>query len=852
MTSNIKAERPGFAGAIYPINPGRRVVLGMPCFASLEQCPSVPELVVIVTPAPTVPGVVQQCVSLGVKSVIVISAGFKEIGAPGQALEDEIARILASGGGRTRLVGPNCFGIMDTVSGLNATFAATMYQTGNVAFLSQSGATMVCLMDWASQRGIGFRAAVSIGSMMDVNWCDLLTYLGNDPLTRAVVIYMESIGDARAFLAAAREVSLRKPIVVLKAGRTQAAAKAALSHTGSLAGRDEVLDEAFERAGVIRADTLAELMTMIEVLNFAPVPRGPNMVVVSHAGGPAVLAADALERYGAKLATVPAEVIAALDPLVPKNWSRSNPMDITGGALPTHFQACLDALKGVPDVDGVLVFDGPLALCPGSTIAQLVIAFAKEHPEKTVFACFMGGDELKNGTNILIRKGVPCFLQSDTACRTFATLWNYRKNVNELHAPPRPLPARDYAAAARECAALIKDVASEGRTILSESESKRLLASYGIPVSQTLPAKTPDEAARIATEMGFPVAVKVHSETVTHKSDVGGVVLGVRDEDGVRAAFAAIRANIERARPATAAQDFLGVTVQPMLDTSTGVELLLGAVSDAQFGPVIAFGTGGKLVEVYKDSALALPPLDSVTARRLMAKTKVYKALHGVRGMKPVDIDKLAEHLVSFSYLLQSHPEIKELDINPLFASGDRICAIDARVVLFARGERAPCAAIAPYPAQYNTDTLRVLRREDGELFAAWLKTSDRDALRCFLCTETLPANLDDRVFTVKLLYPEYDSAVTLAACDAGIRALVRVARLDKATASASYAVPKDAVPTLAAPIAAAAARAAKGEGYARLVTFLPEHSESARLLRTTLLALGYVTQQDGLLALTL
>jgi len=410
----------------------------------------------------------------------------------------------------------------------------------------------------------------------------------------------------------------------------------------------------------------------------------------------------------------------------------------------------------------------------------------------------------------------------------------------------------NYEAASEKCKSILNKVAGEKRTILSESESKKVLESYAIPISQTLPAKTADEAAKLAKEMGFPVVVKIHSETITHKSDVGGVILNVKSEDEVRDAYKTIHDNVAKIRPDTLEKDFLGVTIQPMLDINNGVELLLGAINDVQFGPVIPFGTGGKLVEIYKDSALALPPLNTITARRLVMKTKIYKALLGVRGMKPVDLDKLDDILIKFSYLLQNHPEIKELDINPLFASGERICAIDARVVLFGEGEKITRASIAPYPSQYNTDKLRVLKREDCELFAKWLVESDRDAMKCFLCTEKLPEDLNEHIYSVKLLYPEFDNAITIAACaNNSINGLVRVTRLDKSSVMSSYAIPKDSIDSVADDLIAAAANIAKGEKYSAIKAYFPDFSESAKLLRAKLVAAGY-KEQDGYLTLSL
>jgi len=728
VCTNVISE-PSFKGEVYPVNPTRKTVMGIPAFPSLDKCPTVPELVVIVTPAKTVPPIVGQCVDIGVKAVIIISSGFKEIGPEGQALEDQISEHLKRSKGKTRVVGPNCFGVMDTWSGLNATFAPQISTKGKSAMISQSGAMVCCILDWALQQGVGFASFASVGSMVDVNWGDLLEYYLHDENVRTIMIYMETIGNARGFIDAARRVSRKKPILLLKAGRTSAAAKAAVSHTGSLTGSDDVVDAALDRAGVIRVNTMSELFQLSEVVCNTAIPRGPNLAIVSHAGGPGVLASDAVAMGGGQLAEIPREVLERLDPQMPKHWSMSNPLDITGGALPDHYQKCLDEVGHLENVDGVLVFVGPLSMCPPTTVAANLKSFAQHHPDKTLVGVFLGGDDCQGARSLLRRSGVPVFVFTDEAAARFSTLWRYRHHLDELYRKVDPVleSARQVRHSIAEVDKIVNEVRETGRTVLSEAESKKILALCGVPISETIPAKTAEDAVAAAAKIGYPVVIKLHSETITHKSDVGGVILNVRDADAVKAAFETIQANIKRLYPEEWQKHFLGVSVQPMLEIEKGYEVLLGANSDPQFGPVVVFGTGGKLVEVYKDRTLILPPFTRSVARASMSQTKIYKALQGVRGQGPVNMEQLESLLVAFGDLAAYHPLIKEIDINPLFVSEGRICAIDARIVLWPKDtplSKIPIPAIRPYPQQYVREVegcvVRPLAPEDEDIWKEW------------------------------------------------------------------------------------------------------------------------------------
>ena len=684
-----------FGGTVYPVNPKRDNILGIRAYKNLQDLPERPDLIVLTTPAPTVPGLIKEAVDMGIPAAIVISAGFKEIGEQGREYERQIKETIT---GKMRLIGPNCLGVMNPITGMNATFAQTVARPGNLAFISQSGALCTAVLDWSLQEMVGFSAFVSIGSMLDVDWGDLITYFGNDPRTSSVVIYMESIGDPRSFLSAAREVSLVKPIIVIKAGRTAAAAKAAASHTGSLTGSDAVLDAAFRRSGVLRVDTIGDIFHMSEVLAKQPRPAGPRLCIVTNAGGPGVLATDALVQGGGELADISSETIEAFNKILPDAWSHNNPVDILGDAEPERYSKSLEIAAKDRSIDGMLVIMTPQGMTDPTRIAENLKPYAQSLG-KPILASWMGGTQVMAGEEILNRAGIPTFPFPDAAAQAFNYMWKYAYNLKGLYETPTARSTSDNIDR-QKAADIITHVRKTGRTVLTEFESKELLKAYGIPVTETRIATSSDAAVKTAENMGFPVVLKLHSETITHKTDVGGVQLNLRNADSVRAAYNSIETSV---RQKAGEGHFLGVTVQPMAKLD-GYEVILGSSLDAQFGPVLLFGSGGQLVEVYKDSALGLPPLNSTLARRMMEQTKIYKALKGVRGRKPVDLAALEELLVRFSQLIVEQPWIKELDINPLLASPERLLALDARVVIYGpemTEDKLPKAAIRPYPIQY-------------------------------------------------------------------------------------------------------------------------------------------------------
>lgn len=777
-----------FGGTVYPINPNRGSVLGIKAYRSLAAVPEQVELAVIVTPADTVPAVIGECIETGVKGAIVISAGFKEHGEHGKDLERQILERMR--GTRLRVIGPNCLGVMNPLSGLNATFAQTMARPGNVAFISQSGALCTAVLDWSQREMVGYSAFVSIGSMLDVDWGDLIDYLGNDPRTHSIVMYMESVGNARSFLSAAREVSLTKPIIVIKAGRTEAAAVAAASHTGALTGSDEVLEAAFRRCGVLRVRSIADLFYLADILSKQPRPQGPRLAILTNAGGPGVLATDALMGLGGELAPLSPETMKALDELLPPHWSHNNPVDILGDAGPQRYAKALEIASRDPSIDGLLTILTPQAMTDPTQTAEQLKPYAKT-TGKPVLASWMGGAEVAAGQDILNRAGIPTFPFPDTAARVFYYMWRYSYNLRGLYETPS-LPADGEVVDSKRAGAIVGRARQAGRTLLTELESKQVLSAYGIPCVPTVLAISENEAVERAEEIGYPVVLKLHSETITHKTDVGGVQLNLRNADGVRQAFRAIEAGV---REKKGEGHFLGVSVQPMVKHE-GYELILGSSIDPQFGPVLLFGTGGQLVEVFKDRALALPPLNSTLARRMMEQTKIFRALHGVRGREAVDLAALEELLVRFSELVVEQPWIKEIDINPLLASSERLLALDARVVLHGREvkeEELPRPAIRPYPLRYvapwrlkngEVVVIRPVRPEDEPALVRFHSAlSERSVyLRYFQPMKLSTRTAHERL--TRICFLDYDREMALVAEHrdgrSGLTEIVAVARLSK------------------------------------------------------------------------
>ena len=786
-----------FGGAVFPINPTKSSILGIKSHPRIADVADKVDLAVIVTPAATVPDLVAECVAAGVRGAIIISAGFKEVGPAGVALE---ARVLqAARAGNMRIIGPNCLGVMNTGSGLNATFAAHMARPGKVAFVSQSGALCTAVLDWSLREKVGFSHFVSIGSMLDVDWGDLIYYLGEDDRTRSIVMYVESIGNARSFMSAAREVSLSKPIIMIKPGRTEGAAKAAASHTGSLTGSDEVIDAALRRAGVLRVNNISDLFYMSEALAHQPRALGRRLTIVTNAGGPGVLASDALLAGGGELAQSSGVILEKLNATLPAAWSHSNPIDVLGDASAERYGKTIELAASDTASDGLLVILTPQAMTDPTLTATALAPYAHT-TGKPVIASWMGGDDVASGEAILNQAGIPTFPYPDTAVRVFNHMWQYDENLRSLYETPSE---SDLTSARSNAVAegIIAIARTERRELLTEAESKALLAAYGLPTLTPVVAAQISDAVAAADKLGYPVVLKLHSSIITHKTEVGGVQLDIKDAAGVRAAFELIRRGAV-AHSGEAA--FAGVTVQPMIKLSEGYELILGSSLDSQFGQVLLFGAGGQLVEVFKDHALGLPPLNTTLARRMLERTQIYKALQGVRGRAPVDMVGLERLLVQFSQLVvDQRLAIKEIDINPLFArpmakdsmgAANSLLALDARVVLFPAGttsDMLPRMAIRPYPTRFMWPItlktgaeaiIRPIRSEDEpQLVLFHEQLSEHSVyLRYFS-----PLKLSTRISHERLsriCYNDYDREIALVVelSQSGSKSILAVGRLVK------------------------------------------------------------------------
>ncbi|HVC94711.1 MAG TPA: bifunctional acetate--CoA ligase family protein/GNAT family N-acetyltransferase [Pirellulales bacterium] len=732
-----------FPGVVYPVNAKRESVQGIQAYPNVAALPRTADLAVICTPAPTVPGVVRQCGEMGTRGAIIISAGFREVGADGRMLEERIRDEAAKFDG-LRIIGPNCLGIIAPGRRLNASFAAATPPAGRIAFVSQSGALCTSVLDWALDEGIGFSYFVSIGNMLDVGVGDLVDYFGADPDTDSIVLYVESIEQARQFMSAARAFARHKPIVAYKAGRFAAAAKAAASHTGAMAGVDAVYEAAFQRAGVVRVTEVDDLFDCAELLGRRRVPKGPRLAILTNAGGPGVMATDALLERRGELAALPDALLASLNDQLPASWSHGNPVDILGDAPPERFAGSLALLLAEPSVDAVLVILTPQAMTDPTGAARAIgEVTAKAH--KPVLAVWMGGRMVREGVQLLNILGVPTYATPWHAVRAFMYLVSYARNLELLHETPRDIPLgltldRKTARIRFERAVHEMDPPPGEPLILSEDDSKALLAAYGIPTTRPERAVSAAAAVETARRIGFPVVLKIASPDITHKTDVGGVALNLAGEAAVSAAFEQIVASARARRPEARIE---GVSVQRMVAVPDAFELILGSKQDPVFGAVILVGMGGVTAELFQDRALGLPPLNDRLARRMLESLRSWPLLTGYRGRPAAQLDTLVETVVRFSYLVADFPEITELDINPLLAMPDGVLALDARVVVDRQRALQPVRAFAhlairPYPEEYVrsielADGTRVLLRpikpEDEPLWHELLAACSLESL---------------------------------------------------------------------------------------------------------------------------
>jgi acetyltransferase len=713
----------GFGGVVYPINARREAVQGIQAYPNIGALPRPPDLAIVCTPATGVPELVRECGEAGVRGMVIVSAGFREAGPEGRALEERVL-IERNRFDDLRIIGPNCLGVIAPHVGLNASFAADMPERGHIALISQSGALCTSLLDWAGQQKIGFSSFVSVGNMLDVGFGDLIDYFGADPGTKSIILYVESLTNVREFMSAARAFSRNKPIVAYKAGRFTESAKAATSHTGAMAGEDAVCDAAFQRCGIERVFDMGELFDCAELLARQKLPRGPRLAIVTNAGGPGVMATDTLIAARGKLATLNDSTVARLDAFLPAWWSHGNPVDVLGDAPAERFEQAVNVVLSDENVDAVLTILTPQAMTDPTETAVRVAAIAgKAH--KPLLSAWIGGRRVLEGDRILAAAGVATYGTPEAAVKAFMHLVSYARNLETLYETPRDVPVQ-FSLDAALLRTRLEQLASVGATVLSESDSKSLLETYDIPVSQALPSATVDEASLVAARIGYPVVLKVLSPQITHKTDVGGVALNIRNEEGLRTAFGEIMRSAREKRPDA---EVLGVTVQRMLNLQNGVELIVGMKTDATFGAVIMVGAGGVTAELFRDRALGLPPLNERLARRMLESLLSWPLLSGYRGRPAVNLERLVEVLMRLSYLTAHHPEVREFDVNPLLATVDDVVALDARIVV----ERKPATrtfahlAIRPYPEEFvkretlpdgQTVIFRPVRPEDEP---AWL-----------------------------------------------------------------------------------------------------------------------------------
>ncbi|MCS6767612.1 MAG: bifunctional acetate--CoA ligase family protein/GNAT family N-acetyltransferase [Candidatus Nitrosocaldus sp.] len=731
-----------YNGKVYPVNIRKDEVLGIKAYRSVEDLPEGVDLAVIATPAATVPGIVEQCGRAGIRNLIIISAGFREVGDEGRALEAKILDVRDRYG--LNIVGPNCLGIIRPSSNLNATFLSRVPKPGSVALISQSGALGAAIIDWAVNESIGLSAFVSVGSMLDVDFGDLIEYLGKDPETKSILLYIEGISDAKRFMSAARHFARTKPIIVVKAGKFAESARAVQSHTGSLAGEDTVYDAAFKRAGVIRVEEISELFNCAEALAKQPLPRGPRLAIITNAGGPAIMATDTLIANGGRLAELSANTVEELNRVLPRHWSKGNPVDLIGDADAARYKNALELCLRDDGVDGILVIYTP-TIVDSVDIARTVVDVCKGSSHgKPVLTSFMFQQE---ANRILNESGIPTYDTPEQGVRTFIYMYQYKHRLEMLYQTPEALI--DFMPPKRPLLTMIRNAIAEKRSVLNEVESKEFISYYNIPVVRTVVARSEDEAASIASGIGYPVVLKVYSKDITHKSDVGGVMLNLKDEREVREAYNRIMESV-RAKVPDASID--GVTVQPMV-AMKGVEVILGARHDPIFGPAILFGMGGVGVELFRDFAVGLPPLNQTLARMLMEETKVYRLLKGYRDVPEADMRALEQLLVSFSQMLIDFPEIEEVDINPLLIHGKRMVALDARIVIDEaragrrRRDHDPYGhlVISPYPKRYE----RLWTLKDGRVVLLRPIKPEDEPLWLDMFRHLSPESVYQRFFTI-------------------------------------------------------------------------------------------------------
>ena len=693
----------GYEGVVYPVNPTKESIQGVQAYKSVSDLPKVVDLAIIVTPAKIVLDVVEECGKKGIKGILIISAGFKEIGEEGKKLEEELLKIKEKYG--LRIVGPNCVGFILPYLNMNATFARSMPEKGNIALFSQSGAICGAILDWAAAAKVGFSSFVSVGSMLDVDFGDLIDYFGMDIHTRSIVLYVESITNAKKFMSAAKSFARAKPIIVIKSGRYKEGAKAATSHTGAMAGEDIVYDAAFKRAGIVRVKEISDLFNCSSILAKQPRPTGRNIAIITNAGGPGVLATDAIIERGGRLADLSEETMKKLNSFLPTHWSHANPIDIIGDANEDLYEKTIEVCLDDKNIDGILIICVPQVVADPKALSDKIIDLSKK-TTKPILVAYPGEESVYHARQILNRNNVPAYSTPEEAVESYMYLYQYARNLQLIFETPEELNIKSSPSYREKLKNTIKKALKENRTLLTEGEAKEFIEIYGIQTTKPETAESEDKAIKIAEEIGYPIVMKIHSPQITHKSDVGGVALSIDCKESLKKEYKDMMKRVKEKAPDAEIQ---GVTIQKMIENK-GTELIIGSKKDPVFGSVILFGMGGIYTELFKDRAIGFPPLNQVLAQRIIEKTKAYTLLKGFRNIPPVNVQKVEETLINFSQMIIDHPEIKEIDINPLIASGNELIAVDARIVLEEKPWEMPHLIISAYPSKY----VKTVKLKDG------------------------------------------------------------------------------------------------------------------------------------------
>lgn len=723
----------GYQGALYPINPNHAKIQGHKAYAAIAQIQDEIDLAIIATPPQTVPDIIEECGKHNVKAAVIITAGFGEAGATGVKLE----RAVLENARRynIRLIGPNCLGVMRPDIGLNATFNHGSANVGNLAFVSQSGALCTAILDWAQTNDVGFSSVISMGSSIDVDFGEILDYLVSDIKTQSILLYIEGIRNARSFMSAIRAAAQVKPVILVKVGRHSVSSKAAMSHTASMVGSDDAFDAAVRRAGVVRVQTVTQLFSVAKALSCGFHPTGNRLAIVTNGGGPGVMATDIAADLGLTMATLSEATIQQLNQTLPATWSHSNPVDIIGDAQADRYHHAVKACLEDPNVDGVLTILTPQAMTKPLEAATNVIELSNQY-SKPLLACWMGGAQVDQSRKLFNRAKKPSFRTPEPAVEVFSFLSKYYQNQKLLIQVPGPL-SHQLEPDVEGARMVIEGALQERRRILNEMESKALLSAFHIPVAKTLIARSPNEALQIALELGFPVAMKINSPDITHKTDAGGVLLNLANAQAVPAAYHEILENVRQYRPDARID---GVSIQPMVVKPNGRELMVGVTNDPVFGPVITFGAGGTMVEVMGDRSVALPPLNTFLVKDLIQGTRIAKMLGAFRHMPPVNMDALESLLLRISEMVCELPMLMEMDINPLIVDENGALAADARVMVAFRtpsADRYAHMAISPYPSHLVSNwqlsdgsniVIRPIRPEDAELEQAFVRALSEES----------------------------------------------------------------------------------------------------------------------------